>query len=489
MTSPDSTPRPKLTSSPPEPVYTESELYDSPATLARWPLLAPLLRSWQIEVWEKDNSEFRGCWHYDQEAQKLQKLHRGAVVAAAIAGTGAVVLAIVQLGMEHHVYHPIFENILQTVVGNSASAAVMGSPLVLESLCLLVLIGVILFGTAMSLDRRWRELRFKAEHYRMLKFRFLHDAARWLQASEDERGLHIFQHLTLIHSANRDTIKKWIHWKANVLPVLRPPEIKPDTPLSLELADYFRERRFRPQRDYFKNRGKQLHDLEKMLRWIGPGLFWGSVACAVFHVVLYIADRTHKPAEPAEKPTVAETTLAAAENTLQAAEKTLVTAEKTLVVAEKTLAAAEKSRENGKGASAESPAKGLTEIHSITVELQNKTEHDSAGSTLASHQPKTGHAEQQALSILGGGAFVLALFAAILPAFAAGIRTCRGAFEFGRNSLRFESMSHNLEGVLEDLAIAKTPETILPLLRRGEHAMEDEHRAWMRLMMEAEWIG
>ena len=79
--------------------------------------------------------------------------------------------------------------------------------------------------------------------------------------------------------------------------------------------------------------------------------------------------------------------------------------------------------------------------------------------------------------------------AAILPVTAAGIRTWRGAFEFGRNSLRFESMAHQIELLLDELDKAKSPEAKLAILRRGEHAMESEHRAWMRLMMEAEWFG
>jgi hypothetical protein len=83
----------------------------------------------------------------------------------------------------------------------------------------------------------------------------------------------------------------------------------------------------------------------------------------------------------------------------------------------------------------------------------------------------------------------LALMAAIFPIVAAGVRTWRGAFEFGRNSLRFESMAHHLEHLMSELDKAQTPEAKLAILRRGEYAMESEHRAWMRLMMEAEWFG
>ena len=97
--------------------------------------------------------------------------------------------------------------------------------------------------------------------------------------------------------------------------------------------------------------------------------------------------------------------------------------------------------------------------------------------------------EQPSVSPLLWTALGLALLAAILPVAAAGVRTWRGAFEFGRNALRFESMAHHLEHLLSELGHAITPEAKLAILRRGEYAMESEHRAWMRLMMEAEWFG
>ena len=406
------------------PTYAESELYDSPEDLSRWPLLAPLLKTWQVEVWEKDHTEFRGCWRYDQDAIRLQNRHRIAVFLAALAGTCAVIFAILQLGMEHRICAPFLESALRAVIGRSAAAAATNWLVLLETLCLILVIGVFLYSAKQNLDHRWRELRFKAEHYRMLKFRFLHDAVHWREAGEEARGIHVFQHLCLIHSCNRENIKLWIHWKKEVLPVLQAPEVKPDTALAAELADYFRERRFRPQQAYFAHRGKQLHSQEKVLRWIGPGLFWGSIVCALIHVGLHIAHEYQKPAS---------------------------------LAAEKLPA--------GKVASA-SPARGADK------------EHESAA-------PKA----EQGMSAIVIWAFGLALLAAILPVLAAGVRTWRGAFEFGRNSLRFESMSHHLEHLLEELKKAKTPEAILAILRRGEYAMESEHRAWMRLMMEAEWIG
>src|SRR3954466_14832308 len=83
------------------PAYVSSDLYDPPEALARWPRLAPLLKSWQTEVWDKDHTDFRGALRYDLQAQRLQQRHKRFVFVAAVAGTAAVVLAILQLGMEH----------------------------------------------------------------------------------------------------------------------------------------------------------------------------------------------------------------------------------------------------------------------------------------------------------------------------------------------------------------------------------------------------
>ncbi len=385
---------------PSQPVYAESELYDSPAELAKWPELAPLLKSWHTEVWEKDHKESSGCWYYDQEAIRLQERHKVAVFVAAAAGTTAVVLAILQLPF---------------------GKVETNSLLNLEVICLIAAAITVLLGAIHSLDHRWREHRFKAEQYRKLKFRFLPDAARWLAASEEERAEHLSKYISGIHGANRDVIKEWIHWKKEILPVLETPEAKLDANLAGELVDYFRQKRLVPQRRYFHDRGHQLHRTESIVRYVGPGLFFASVICALTHAAIHIMGKSHATA-----------------------------------VAEKT------SHELGK------------EAAKIGGEI-------SSDASTKAKQPDDKKDPDWAI--------VLALGAAIIPVFAAGIRTIRGAFEFGRNSLRFESMAHHLELLLDELDKAKSPEAKLAILRRGEHAMEGEHRAWMRLMMEAEWFG
>ena len=51
-----------------------------------------------------------------------------------------------------------------------------------------------------------------------------------------------------------------------------------------------------------------------------------------------------------------------------------------------------------------------------------------------------------------------------------------------------ESTSPKAKPVYTESELYDSPEK-LAILRRGEYAMESEHRSWMRLMMEAEWFG
>lgn len=408
--------------------YSDSELYDSPEDLARWPLLAPLLKTWQAEVWEKDHTEFRGCWHYDQEAIRLQQRHRWAVILAAFAGTGAVVLAILKLGLEGRTYLAEFMGFfLGPAYGQRIMEKTPEILMYLEVVCVVLAVVTILLSIFFSLDHRWRELRFKAEHYRMLKFRFLHNGAEWLAASEEARGLHLFTHLTQVHSADKGKILEWIHWKRDLLPILDPPKKLPEEPLASELASYFRERRLLPQRKYFHDRGHQLHRVERIVRWIGPGLFFASVVFALAHASIHVLH--HEPATKSENGMVLNAT--------------------------------------GASPSPSSKTNSTPDIAHSDAESSN-------------------HASGPTLLVI---AAAFAMAAAISPVLAAGIRTWRGAFEFGRNSLRFEAMAHHLEHLLSELQKSKSPEAMLAILRRGEYAMESEHRAWMRLMMEAEWFG
>ncbi|MGQ0637208.1 MAG: hypothetical protein ACT4QC_21580 [Planctomycetaceae bacterium] len=88
----------------------------------------------------------------------------------------------------------------------------------------------------------------------------------------------------------------------------------------------------------------------------------------------------------------------------------------------------------------------------------------------------------------------MTLIAAGAPVVGAMARTFRGANEFGRNALRFEALGNRLAHWSVELqaVLARAPNdgpAQLQPLREAEEELEQEHRAWMRLMSDAEWYG
>jgi hypothetical protein len=85
-------------------------------------------------------------------------------------------------------------------------------------------------------------------------------------------------------------------------------------------------------------------------------------------------------------------------------------------------------------------------------------------------------------------------FAVLLPAIAAGIRTWRSAHETTRNISRFRAKHlalSNIQHRMETLTLHDAAD-VVALLRDlwcAEQIMETEHREWLRLMLEAEWLG
>ena len=84
---------------------------------------------------------------------------------------------------------------------------------------------------------------------------------------------------------------------------------------------------------------------------------------------------------------------------------------------------------------------------------------------------------------------IFIILAGILPVLGAGLRGLRSAYEFSRNTLRFKANHFALELLRERLRTETKPEAILRDLWWCEWMLEAEHREWLRLMIEAEWIG
>lgn len=83
----------------------------------------------------------------------------------------------------------------------------------------------------------------------------------------------------------------------------------------------------------------------------------------------------------------------------------------------------------------------------------------------------------------------LLLLALLLPILAATLRIMRGAFEFGRNELRFAAVATGLERVRGRLEMIDDPVSAWQSLWTAERVLDEEHREWLRLMLEASWFG
>lgn len=106
----------------------------------------------------------------------------------------------------------------------------------------------------------------------------------------------------------------------------------------------------------------------------------------------------------------------------------------------------------------------------------------------------SGRHEYHSLSV------VLIAFAAALPVLGGGIRNFGGVHEFVRNANLFTQAGETLRqqraelDKLSDDPSRCTPdcthaESVLRAMWRCEQRMEDEHREWMRLMLETEWYS
>jgi hypothetical protein len=84
---------------------------------------------------------------------------------------------------------------------------------------------------------------------------------------------------------------------------------------------------------------------------------------------------------------------------------------------------------------------------------------------------------------------ILVIVAVALPVIGAAVRTFRAANEFGRNANRFHGVANELKALREALARAKGFTDQLRIMEEIETALKNEHRAWVRLMSEAEWFG
>lgn len=212
----------------------------------------------------------------DRQARLHQLAHNVFTVAAAVFGTVAVVLAIVQLSRTTARFTPEQE----------VTAA------------LIALTSVVL-GVASTLLPRWLLYRFKAERLRSMEFQLLADPDLWRGDRTRSRLERVAKDVAAIKGTSMRRLHRWL-----VLPpsssLLAAPIASLDEEAVGRLADHYLSERVSKQRDYFRRRYFRLRRMDQITRLFPPVVFFLSVFFAFLHFVLHLVADRYEAAGKAE---------------------------------------------------------------------------------------------------------------------------------------------------------------------------------------------
>jgi hypothetical protein len=207
------------------------------------------------------------CYHNaDQRAKKQQTWHRGMAALAAILGTLAVLLAILQLS--HLIPGPIPAGVEITAVIISGAAVV--------------------FGVLVSFQRHWLLERHKAERCRLLKFRFVIDPAFWCTDADgqERRRAQLRSDTESIGNLTAHGLEDWLRIDF----MTESPALKGNCAAESEtlraIVDYYRKKRLSFQMRFFDHRLTQYQARQRLTWRFPPWFFFGSVIAALAHFIV-----------------------------------------------------------------------------------------------------------------------------------------------------------------------------------------------------------
>lgn len=210
--------------------------------------------------------------HYgeaDYRALNQQKWHRRMAALAAVLGTLAVLLALVEL-----------------------SHLIPGSlPAGVEIVAVVIAAAAVVLGGLLSFQRHWLLERHKAERCRLLKFGFITDPEFWCgdAAGQEKRRAQLLTNATSVHDLTPDDLKHWL--RVDLMtesPVVRT-SCAVETETLRAVVDYYRKKRLCTQMRFFTRRLTQYQARQK-LTWRFPSwLFFGSVIAALGHFIVDLA--------------------------------------------------------------------------------------------------------------------------------------------------------------------------------------------------------
>jgi hypothetical protein len=238
------------------------DMHDSEKVLQSFPQLSQPLK--QLRVIEQRFSDA------DEAASVFQTRHKMIVAVAAIFGTLAIILAILQLTLVNVLDVARHEEIRIVVVAAEAGAVLLA-------------ISAVSWGGFGRVHQKWLEHRHRAERYRFVKFAALIDP--YLM---NENGQMAWK--AKLESDIDEVTRSSAHdWAVEEDPHDRPPttsEIKVGPEVLRELIDYYFQKRLRIQKRYFGDQSRRHDKSNWYTRLPPPILFFGSVLFALLHVLI-----------------------------------------------------------------------------------------------------------------------------------------------------------------------------------------------------------
>lgn len=247
------------------------DMHDDLATFPYGTRLADLLQT-------SANVIVRSYDSADRAALTTQRQHRWLTRLAVVAGTLAVLLAILQ--------RPDLS--LETVSVAGFTLAGLEPPAAIAAGV------VVLIGILGARQFRWLLARHKAERCRFLKYSVMLDPVTWFgtQAEFQARLQLLSAEVARITALTKHDLDHWL--EHDQLP--SPPEVDTPPPISAELRqviNYYCDKRLATQTRYFSARYNQNARRDSWTRWLPALLFFGSVLAAAGHFIYETVQKDH----------------------------------------------------------------------------------------------------------------------------------------------------------------------------------------------------
>lgn len=238
------------------------DMVDLPEHLDYWPHLRQHLEQCAAVLWDPYQMA-------DGAALYEQKRHRALTLLAAVFGTLAVVLAIIQLAVPTHTPNAGASTltILEVMYALAAAATVI--------------------SIVYAVKFRWQLKRHQAERMRQLKFGFLIDPESW--CGEDAFKRQVAKLDADKRAVLAMTPTQFRAWAEELDLPDRPHELAAhtlDAETIEQLVEYYRAKRVVFERLYFHDRTQRNDAKDWLTGRLAPILFFGSVACVIVHFIL-----------------------------------------------------------------------------------------------------------------------------------------------------------------------------------------------------------